>query len=133
MFGKNSRRELDSLRRDFHREADAVFDSMFGQDGQNGLVTFNQREDEACSGGDRLTRWLLQEHMAADPCAESVEPANCPLCDKPLTACLAKDAQIEEREIKTRRGAVQFERARRRCAHCRRIFFPTGRAIGAKG
>ena len=61
--------ELRKRRREFQEEAGRAFDQMLGSDGQNGLVTFTQREDRACELGDGLTRLLLEEHLAADEAA----------------------------------------------------------------
>jgi uncharacterized protein with PIN domain len=126
MSSKHSPKQFDQLRKEFHQEADKTLDQMFGQDGQNGLVTFNEREDRACQEGDRLTRWLLEEHLAGDASADPDEQVDCPLCGRPVSSASPKEVELEERKIKTRRGEINFERAARRCAHCRRIFFPTG-------
>jgi len=41
-------------------------------------------------------------------------------CDDP------EKVKAENREVLTRRGKVQYQRAARRCKRCRRIFFPPG-------
>lgn len=117
---------IEALRKAFRREADRTFDQMFGEDGQNGLVTFNEREDRACQEGDRLTRWLLEEHLAADESADPDEQVDCPLCGRPVRNVSPKQVKLEERKVRTRRGEISIERAARRCVHCRRVFFPTG-------
>src|SRR5438046_322095 len=126
MSSKLTPQGIDRLRKEFHQEAEKTFDEMFGQDGQNGLVTFNEREDRACQEGDRLTRWLLEEHLAADASADPDEQCDCPLCARPVSKPSPKEVELEERKVKTRRGEINFERAARRCVHCRRLFFPTG-------
>jgi hypothetical protein len=126
MPSKLSPEQIDRLRKEFHQEADKTLDHMFGQDGQNGLVTFNEREDRACEEGDRLTCWLLEEHLAADASADPGEEVDCPLCGRPVPSASPEDVELEERKIKTRRGEISVERAARRCAPCRRIFFPAG-------
>jgi hypothetical protein len=131
MSTKLSPSQIERLRQEFRRETDKTFDQMFGPDGQNGLVTFNEREDRACQEGDRLTRWLLQEHLAADASADPEEQVDCPLCGRPVSSASPKEVELEERKIKTRRGEIHFERAARRCTHCRRIFFPVGRTVEA--
>ncbi len=55
-------KELKARRQDFLEEAGKAFDGMLGSDGQNGLVTFEERENRACELGDALTRRLLEEH-----------------------------------------------------------------------
>ncbi|HSZ56300.1 MAG TPA: hypothetical protein VK797_11605 [Tepidisphaeraceae bacterium] len=115
-----NREELCKRRRAFQEEAGRAFDQMLGSDGRNGLVTFAQREDRACELGDSLTRRLLEEHLGAD---EAADQAACPICGGPL--CDGPDpVERENREVLTRRGKVQYERAARRCSRCRRIFFP---------
>ena len=48
--------EVDRKRAEFLGEAGEAFDRMFGEDGQNGLVTFAEREDRACEVTDELAR-----------------------------------------------------------------------------
>ncbi len=70
MARKRSATELEHLRREFAARAEAAFEQMFGADGQNGLVTFTEREDRACEVTDALARWLLEEHLALDKAAD---------------------------------------------------------------
>lgn len=115
---------LGKRRRVFQEEAGRAFDQMLGSDGQNGLVTFAEREERACELGDGLTRRLLEEHLAAEETVGPEDEAACPICGRPL-ACDAKErGQKENREVLTRRGKINYERAARRCKSCRRIFFP---------
>jgi hypothetical protein len=118
--------ELKARRQEFLEEAAKAFDQMLGCDGQNGLVTFEQREDRACELGDALTRRLLEEHLAADETADPGEQVDCPLCGRPVPCETPEQVEMEKRQVRTRRGAVEFERAARRCTHCRRVFFPRG-------
>jgi len=71
MAAQRSEAELAGLREEFRARAAEAFDQMFGADGQNGLVTFTEREDRACEATDRLARWLLEEHLALDPPADT--------------------------------------------------------------
>ena len=64
-------KELKARRREFVEEAERAFDRMLSSDGQNGLVTFEQREERGCELRDGLTRRLLEEHQAADDRAEA--------------------------------------------------------------
>ena len=121
-----STEELKSRRQEFLEEAAKAFDQMLGSDGQNGLVTFEQREDRACELGDALTRRLLEEHLAADEAADPDEQAECPICGRPVPCQSPQKVEMENRRVQTRRGAVEFERAARHCTHCRRVFFPRG-------
>lgn len=116
--------ERSKRRREFQEEAGRAFDQMLGSDGQNGLVTFSEREDRACELGDGLTRRLLEEHLGADDAADPGAAAECPICGGPVPCDAADEAETENREVLTRRGKVQYERAARRCSRCRRIFFP---------
>ena len=118
--------ELQKRRREFQEEAGRAFDQMLGKDGQNGLVTFAEREDRACELGDGLTRRLLEEHLGADDAADAGPVVDCPICGGPVHCDEPEKAETENREVLTRRGKVQYERAARRCSRCRRIFFPPG-------
>lgn len=118
--------ELKSRRQEFLDEAARAFDQMLGSDGQNGLVTFEQREERACELGDALTRRLLEEHLAADDAADPDKQVACPICGGPVLCEAPEKAEMEKRELLTRRGKVQYERAARRCTRCRRVFFPRG-------
>ena len=115
---------LSQLRARFASKAVAAFDRMFGSDGQNGLVTFDQREQRACEVTDELSRLLMAEHVGLDPAAGPVE-ADCPICGGPVRYESAEQAERELREFQTRRGKVEYRRAACRCPRCRRIFFPT--------
>jgi len=42
---------LERKRAEFLARAGEAFDGMFGSDGQNGLVTFSEREERACEVG----------------------------------------------------------------------------------
>jgi hypothetical protein len=123
---KQAEGRVAGKREEFLARAGQAFDRMFGSDGQNGLVTFAQREDRACEVGDELTRWLMAEHIALDPAGpKSVEVA-CPLCGGPARYESAEQAELELREFQTRRGKVQYRRAAARCPRCRKVFFPPG-------
>lgn len=118
--------ELRKRRREFQEEAGRAFDQMLGSDGQNGLVTFAEREDRACELGDDLTRRLLEEHLEADDMADPGVEVACPICGRPVPCEASEETEMQKREVLTRRGKVQYERSARRCSHCRRIFFPPG-------
>ena len=125
MSGINSQ-ELRKRRREFQEEAGRAFDQMLGSDGQNGLVTFAEREERACELGDGLTRRLLEEHLGADDTADPGGDVACPICGRPVACDPKKNPAKGKRKVATRRGMIQYERAARRCPSCRRIFFPTG-------
>jgi hypothetical protein len=97
---------------------------MLGTDGQNGLITFAEREDRACELGDALTCRLLEEHLGADDAADPGAQVVCPICGGPVHYEEPEKAEMENRQVLARRGKVQYERAARRCSRCRRIFFP---------
>jgi len=119
---------LKARRGEFLEEAARAFDQMLGSDGHNGLVTFAEREERACELGDALTCRLLAEHLEADDLADPGAQANCPICNRPVRCDAPERVEMENRELLMRRGKVQYERAARRCKHCRRVFFPRGRA-----
>jgi uncharacterized protein with PIN domain len=115
---------LEQKRAEFVARAGVAFDRMFGTDGQNGLVTFAQREDRACEVTDELARWLMAEHIALDPSGPSSVEVDCPICGGPVRYESAGQAQVEVREFQTRRGKIEYRRAAVRCPRCRKIFFP---------
>ncbi len=111
-------------RAEFLARASEAFDRMFGADGQNGLVTFQEREDRACEVGDELTRWLMAEHLTLDPVGGTSVERDCPICGGPVRYESADRAELELREFQTRRGKIEYRRAAARCPRCRKIFFP---------
>jgi len=115
---------------EFLDKAGQEFDRVFGEDGQNGLVTFTQREERVCQVTDELARWLLAEHLALDPQGANSVEGDCPLCGGPMRYESAAQAQQEVRELMTRRGKIEYRRAAARCPRCRKIFFPPGRTAG---
>jgi uncharacterized protein with PIN domain len=119
-----AREGLNRKRAEFLSRAGQAFDRVFGTDGQNGLVTFTQREGRACEVTDELARWLMVEHIALDPTGEGSVEAVCPICGDPARYESADQAQLELREFQTRRGKVEYRRAAARCPRCRKIFFP---------
>jgi hypothetical protein len=121
-----TREELRRRRAAFTEEAGRAFDQMLGDDGQNGLVTFEEREDRACDLGDALTRRLLSDHLLVDQSANPGIEVACPICGKAVHCDAPQKAEMEKRQVRTRRGEVELARAARRCSRCRRIFFPAG-------
>ena len=118
--------ELAAVRKEFDAQADLAFEQMFGDDGQNGLVTFTEREDRACEVTDGLARWLLEEHLGLDAAVDPGVQVDCPICSGPVQYDAPEQAELEVRELQTRRGKVEYERAARRCPRCRQVFFPPG-------
>lgn len=121
-----SREELRRRRAAFMDEAGRAYDQMLGADGQNGLVTFDEREERACDLGDALTRRLMADHLGADESAHPGIDVACPHCGKAVHCDKPEKTRMEKRQVRTRRGTVELERASRRCSCCRRIFFPAG-------
>ena len=117
---------LDQKRAEFLALAGTAFERMFGSDGQNGLVTFAQREERACEVSDELARWLMAEHVGEDPAGEAGVERSCPICAGPVRYPSGEQARQEVRELLTRRGKIEYRRAAARCPRCRRIFFPAG-------
>jgi len=116
---------LGQLRARFASKAMAAFDRMFGSDGQNGLVTFDQREQRACEVTDELARWLMAEHVGRDELGGAVQ-ADCPICGGPVQYDSAEQAEREVRQFQSKRGKIEYQRAACRCPRCRKIFFPAG-------
>jgi hypothetical protein len=118
--------ELRRRRAAFTDEAGRAFDRMLGADGQDDLVTFDQREARACDLGDALTRRLLADHLAADAAADPGVAVACPTCGQAVRCDRPEQVEAETRAVRTRRGVVELTRAARRCSRCRRVFFPAG-------
>ena len=116
----------DLKRTQFMALAQAAFERMFGADGQNGLVTFAEREQRACEVTDELARWLMTEHVAQDPGSASGGEARCPLCQGPVQEPPDRSPEPAVRELRTRRGKIRYRREAVHCPRCRRIFFPAG-------
>jgi uncharacterized protein with PIN domain len=117
---------LDRKRAEFVALAETAFERMFGSDGQNGLVTFAEREQRACEVTDELARWLMAAHVAQDPRGEAVLEARCPICQEPVQEASDRSAEPEVRELMTRRGKIEYRRGAVHCPRCRRLFFPPG-------
>jgi hypothetical protein len=117
---------LERKRAQFLALAERAFQQMFGSDGQNGLVTFAEREERACEGTDGLARWLMAEHVAQDRTGEGGVPLHCPLCQGPVPEASDRPPESPVRELMTRRGPIEYRRTAVRCPRCRRIFFPPG-------
>lgn len=117
---------LDRKRAEFVALAQAAFERMFGADGQNGLVTFAEREQRACEVTDELARWLMAEHVAQDPGSASGGEVRCPVCHGPVQEPPDRAVQPPVREVMTRRGKINYRREAVHCPRCRRLFFPPG-------
>lgn len=126
MTQKRSPAELAAVRKEFHVQADRALEQMFGDDGQNGLATFTEREDRACEVTDGLARWLLEEHLGLDAAVDPGVQVDCPICSGPVQYDSPEEAELVVRELRTRRGKIEYERAARRCVRCRKVFFPPG-------
>ena len=113
---------LNSQRAQFQALAGTAFEQLFGTDGQNGLVTFAEREERACALTDELARWLMAEHVAQDPVGQAGGEHDCPICAGPLQEESGRPDPPEVRELMTRRGKIAYRRVAARCPHCRKIF-----------
>ena len=90
-------------------------------------MTFTEREDRACEVTDALARWLLEEHLSLDEGADPSVQADCPICGGPVRYDSPQQADLEIRELRTRRGKIEYERAARRCGRCQKVFFYGGK------
>jgi uncharacterized protein with PIN domain len=117
---------LDRKRAEFVALAETAFERMFGPDGQNGLLTFAEREQRACEVTDELARWLMAAHVAQDSVGKVGVGHVCPICQGPVQEESDRPAEPEVRELMTRRGKIEYRRGAVRCPRCRRLFFPPG-------
>ena len=118
----------EQLRQEFHRKADALFESMFGPDEEEQLITFTQRETRVVERGQELEAWLLEQHLAADQLAapSEADQVRCPRCDE-LGVRDADEREPVPRFVVSRAGKAKLGRWKYRCPSCRTVFFPLGR------
>ena len=109
-------------------EARAVYARMFAPVQQAELKTFSQREVRVYEEGRRLSRWLLEQHLERDQDGQAAaETQPCPRCQRP-SARVEEEREI--RPVTTLVGEITFPRAKYRCKHCRKSFFPSGQGLG---
>jgi hypothetical protein len=114
--------------RAFLAEAEEVYASMFEAERQTELRTFTQREVKVYDEGRRLSRWLLERHLERDPDSQpEADEWPCPRCKRPSRRV---GDDCETRPVTTLIGDVTFPRAKYKCKHCRKSFFPSGLYIG---
>jgi len=114
MTRQRSAEELRVLREEFLVRAKATFDSRragIWPGREERLVTFTEREDRACEVTDALARWLLEEHLSLDEGADPGVQVDCPICGGLVRYDSPQQAELEIRELKTRRGKIEYERA----------------------
>jgi hypothetical protein len=121
-------RERARLRRLWLQRASTAFEEMFDSQRQDALVTFTQREQMACSLGKELSRWLLEQHVTADPQVRPAleTPPLCPKCSRPGQRVTKPDKELPQRQLTTAAGEVTLQREQWRCTTCRVVFFPSG-------
>jgi len=132
-------RDLERLRREFLERAGKGFDRMFGQDQQEVLVTFSQREERAVDISRDLARSLIEEHIASDSAAQPSLHAEagksggctCPRCGKPGQLGSKPEDPLPGRQVQSLAGEVGLEREQYICTPCRVTFFPSGLQVGA--
>ncbi len=74
----------------------------------------------------RRRQEFQEEAGRADEAGDPGEEVACPICGGPVRCEKPADVAMENREVQTRRGKVEYERAARQCQRCRRVFFPRG-------
>jgi uncharacterized protein with PIN domain len=109
----------------FLGQAKGAYEQMFKPERQGDLKTFSQRELCVYEEGRRLSRALLAEHLTRKLHESSLatETERCPHCQR---QCLRVDREPEIRPVNTLVGNISFPRAKYRCKHCRKSFFPSG-------
>jgi hypothetical protein len=119
------RKDREALRERWLKHCGAAFEEMFGEANQDQLVTFTQREDMACLLGEKLTAFLLQDHVAADSQVRPSEkqPPCCPKCQQPGRRVSQRRDELPPRELTTRAGDVTLRREQWQCTKCRILFF----------
>ena len=106
----------------FLADAKQTYARMFGPERQAELKTFTQREVCVYEEGRRLSRALLETHLARDKESQAAtdESVPCPRCQRPSRQ--KKGSKLEIRPVTTLVGEVSYPRAKYRCSHCRKIF-----------
>jgi hypothetical protein len=89
---------LEHKQAQFLALAARAFEQMFGSDGQNGLVTFAEREERACEATDGLARWRMAEHVAQDRTGAGGVPLHCPICQGPVQETSDRPPESQVRE-----------------------------------
>jgi hypothetical protein len=133
--------ERERLRVEWMERSARAFEGMFAEDQQAGLVTFTQRECRAVDLGEELAKWLLEEHVAADPSAQQsgqagaagVWLARCPKCGKAGVLVTGEGEPLPGRKVLSLAGEVGLEREQYQCTTCRVVFFPLGPEAGVGG
>ncbi len=112
----------------FLAEAERVYASMFDAERQAELKTFTQREVRVYDEGRHLSRWLLQRHLERDENSQpEADELPCPHCRRPSPRV---GDDCETRPLTTLVGDITFPRAKYKCGHCRKSFFPSGPGVG---
>ena len=114
--------------RAFLAEAEKAYESMFKTEHQTELKTFTQREVKVYNEGRRLSRWLLERHLDRDQESQpDADELPCPHCKRPSQRV---GDDCETRPVTTLVGDITFPRAKYKCKHCRKSFFPSGPYVG---
>jgi hypothetical protein len=83
-------------------------------------------EELACQIGDEFARQLCESELVGrGQQAANADWAECPDCG---AGCAL--AELEPTVLQGLRGEVGFNQPSYYCRHCRRSFFPSGRAVG---
>lgn len=118
----------ERLKRQWLQQAEAAFELMFDADQQDRLVTFDQREQRACSLTRELAAWLIEQHIAEDPAVRHTDVAApaCPRCSRPARRESPPEDPLPGRSLTCAAGEVTLRRERWYCPTCRAAFFPPG-------
>lgn len=116
----------DRLRQQWLQQAEAVFELLFDADQQDQLITFDQREERACSLTKELTAWLLEQHAAQDAAVRPADAPACPRCGQPARRQTPPGQPLPARHLTTTAGEVTLKREQWYCSRCRAAFFPSG-------
>jgi len=88
--------------------------------------TFVELEELACEIGDEVTRQLLAGQLA-DRSREVADSGSqwCPDCGQSSSR-----VEMQQRELDSLRGTIEYDEAAYHCPTCRRAFFPGSRLDG---
>lgn len=128
MSRKLSTEEKAALKAELFKKVEDGFERMFGDGKLDELVTFVQKDNQACEIVDELWQWMMEKHIEKDnETVEGEAKRRCPWCGG---IGKSREEAKEHRDLIGQRGSVGFEREGYYCARCRKVFFPSGQKDG---
>src|SRR5262245_32554511 len=118
----------EDLRQQWLDHANSVFDRLFPPDPSQSCPPFETLEQRSVQLSRHLACWLLERRAASSDQVRPAQPPCCPHCQRPAQWVTPPDQPLPKRVLTTSVGEVELARQKWRCATCRVVFFPPGRA-----